>query len=454
MRAIFFLSFFTFALIIAVRAPFVAALVYLWVDLISPQSIGYSFIASMPLAMISGVASVAFYFLFDRKERVRLGFQWMCMAALAVWVTITTASLAELPEYAWVKWDWAFKTLLFACFMPFVFRTRVRLEALLVTIFACVGTVAISLAVKTLVGGAGYGETRIWGGVNATALGESSSFALVAASVIPFVWVLSRHSIFLPTNKNVKGFAIATIALFIVSIIGSYARTGLICLGVLGAFVLLRSRHKVTLVIVTVILLFGVYPLLPKDWTARMATIESANTEGSASTRIGVWKWTLGYVAENPLGGGFDVYRINTVDYIIQDPAAPNDPTRTVTLKQRARAFHSNYFEMLGEHGWPGFILFMLINIIGLHKSLTVWRNKSGRSPDWLVAYAGANFLSHAMVLVGSLFAGNAFKIFTYFGPIIAMTLWNIRAKYEALPEPEAASPADKDWIGGPSLQR
>ncbi len=444
MRAIFFLSFFVFALIIAVRAPFVAALVFLWVDLLAPQSVGYSFIQSMPLAMISGVASVAFYFLFDKKERVHLGFQWLCMVALTIWVTVTTATIAELPEYAWVKWNWAFKTLLFVCFMPFVFRTRVRLEALLLTLLACVGAVAASLAVKTLAGSAGYGQTRIWGGVNATSLGESSSFALVAAAMIPFIWVLRQDSLFVPLNRKLKWSAIMVIIVFIIAIVGSYARTGLICLAALGAIVIIRSRHRFVTGFLTAVFLLVAVPLMPDAWLARMTTIQAGQQEGSSGTRVAVWKWTLGYVAEHPLGGGFDVYRTNEIEVLTPDPAAPDDPTRIIKMKQRARAFHSNYFEMLGEHGWPGLILFMTINLISLHKSWQLWRNKNAIMPGWLSAYAGANLLSQIMVMTGSLFAGNAFKIFTYFGPVISLILWNIAAQYQSSDEEVAEASIKK----------
>lgn len=429
MRAIFFFMFFIFALIVGVRAPFVAALVYLWVDLISPQAVAYGFIESLPLAMISGVCSVAFYFLFDKKERVHLGFQWMCLVALTVWITITTAFIAELPEYAWLKWNWAFKTLVFACFMPFVFRTRVRLEALLLTIATCVGVVAVSLAAKTLAGGAAYGSTHIWGGVNATSLGESSSFALVAASMIPFIMVLSKHSLFLPVGKKLKWLAYGTIALFIIAIVGSYARTGLVCLAVLGVIIVLRSRHKIILPVVMLAVGLVALPLMPKDWSKRMGTIENSEQESSASMRIGVWKWTLGYVADNPLGGGFEVHRINEVEYAAPDPTAPNDPTRNIKLKIRARAFHSNYFEMLGEHGWPGLILFGTVIVLGFTKSWRIWRLKLPPHQEWLSAYAGANLISMTMVVVGGLFAGNAFKIYTYIPCIIAMILLNVHRK-------------------------
>jgi putative inorganic carbon (hco3(-)) transporter len=427
-RAIFFFVFFIFALIVGVRAPFVAALVYIWVDLITPQSVGYGFIESIPLAMISAICSIAFYFLFDKKERVHLGFQWMCLVSLAIWVTITTLFIAKLPDYAWPKWNWAFKTLMFVSFMPFVFRTRVRLEALLLTFVTCVGVVAISLAVKTLAGGAGYASTRIWGGVNATALGESSSFALVAAAMIPFILVLARHSLFLKANnKKIMFLAYGTVVLFIVAIVGSYARTGLVCLAVLALLQLIVSKYRIKLLFFILIAGLLAIPILPKDWTTRMSTIQSGEQDSSSGTRVAVWKWTLGYVAENPLGGGFEIFRLNEIEITVRDPAAPDDPTRVIKMKQRARAFHNNFFEMLGEQGWPGLILFTIINWLAFVKSWRVSRAKLDENHVWLNDYARANLLSLIVTLAGSMFVGDAFKIFSYLPIVNSMILLHLQ---------------------------
>jgi probable O-glycosylation ligase (exosortase A-associated) len=447
-RAIFFLSFFVFALIVAVRAPYVASLIYIWVDMLAPQSVGYGFIEAMPLSLYSGIASILFYFLFDKKERVHLGFQWMCLVAFAVWISITTVTIAELPDFARVKWDWAFKTLMFACFMPFVFRTRVRLEALILTLLACVGTVAGSLALKTFVGGVGYGSTRIWGGVNATSLGESSSYALVAAAMIPFIWVLHKHSLFLTKKANLKWVAISVIFIFIVSIIGSYARTGLVCLAILGGLLYLRSKHKFVVGFVAVMLLAVSLPLLPEAWLTRMQSIENSETEGSSSQRFGVWAWTLDYIAENPLGGGFEVYRINKIEYTAADPKAPNDPSRTIKLTAQARAFHSNYFEVLGEHGWPGLILYLIIQGLTWRKCWKMWRTKLPEQHAWLSAYAGANLLNFVMIMVGTAFTGNAFKIFTYLPAVIGLTLWNLFRKMQQEVDPASFSQKTKTKIG------
>ena len=47
---------------------------------------------------------------------------------LGAWVTLSI-TWAEVPDEAWNKWDWAFKTILFCVFLTLVLRSRVQLEA-------------------------------------------------------------------------------------------------------------------------------------------------------------------------------------------------------------------------------------------------------------------------------------------------------------------------------------
>ena len=82
-----------------------------------------------------------------------------------------------------------------------------------------------------------------------------------------------------------------------------------------------------------------------------MATIGAHDQNQSASTRVAVWQWTIDYATENPFGGGFDAYRGNTFTYRLPVVAQQGNTT-AVEYKQvedKARAYHSAIFEMLGE---------------------------------------------------------------------------------------------------------
>ena len=81
-----------------------------------------------------------------------------------------------------------------------------------------------------------------------------------------------------------------------------------------------------------------------------------------------------------------------------------------------ARAYHSSYFEMLGEQGWPGFILWVLLHLGGLLQMEVVRRRfaKAGGAQEWIAPLATSLQGAHIIYLVGSLFVGIAFESFAY----------------------------------------
>src|ERR1700712_308355 len=103
---------------LSVRAPFVATLGYVWVDTFQPQGVAYIILNQLPVAMIMGLIALAGYFLLDRRSPPPLTTQTVLQACMAVWITLTLI-WAEVPDAAWVKWDWAFKTIAFATFIPY-----------------------------------------------------------------------------------------------------------------------------------------------------------------------------------------------------------------------------------------------------------------------------------------------------------------------------------------------
>jgi O-antigen ligase len=134
-----------------------------------------------------------------------------------------------------------------------------------------------------------------------------------------------------------------------------------------------------------------------------MSTIPEYNGEISALSRIGVWKWTLGFVAENPLGGGFDAYHINHAVVPIE-----NQPERVIEI--RSRAFHSSYFEILGEHGIPGIMLYT-----ALLAALFLNARSAKRRDDWTSRLAVGIQHGALVYMVSGLFIGIAFQPFLYY---------------------------------------
>ena len=79
------------------------------------------------------------------------------------------------------------------------------------------------------------------------------------------------------------------------------------------------------------------------------------------------------------------------------------------------RAFHSSYFEMLGEQGWPGLILWVWLHASGIWQMEWIrrrWRKRTGADEQWVAPLANALQLGHVVYMIGALFIGIAYQPF------------------------------------------
>ncbi len=397
------------------RRPFLLVLGYVYVDIVAPQRLTYLLLNSVPVSLIMVALAVLGWALFDDKRDTRIAPRQVLLALLLVYCGISTAQ-ADFPFEAAEKWSWVWKALAFAIFLPLTLRTRLRIEGLTLFMILSAGSIIIVGGIKTLASGGGYGALNLMVSNN-SGLYEGSIISTVAIAIIPLILWSMRHGSVFPPDWRVRTFGLALIFACLLMPVGTQARTGLVCIGVLG-IVMLRSakRRALYLTGVALAMLIAV-PLLPASFSERMDTIKDYRADTSASTRVEVWKWTWGYVKDHPMGGGFDAYRQNNlrIEKVgISTNGAQVDVKQTVEY-DRARAYHSSYFEMLGEQGFPGLFLWLVIHIGGLLR-MEVLRARYRKSAEegWLGELASALQQAHLIYLVGSLFVGIAFQPFVY----------------------------------------
>jgi probable O-glycosylation ligase (exosortase A-associated) len=133
----------------------------------------------------------------------------------------------------------------------------------------------------------------------------------------------------------------------------------------MAAVLWLKSRSRgamgIALVLATPLLLAA----MPPEWTSRMESINDYQQDGSAQGRINAWGMAWNLARDRLLGGGFDVYEGPVFALY-----APN-PTDL-------HAAHSIYFQVLGEHGFVGLALYLLLGVLA-------WRTAS-----WIIRHARA----------------------------------------------------------------
>jgi probable O-glycosylation ligase (exosortase A-associated) len=399
-------------------APFALGLGYIWVDNFSPQKIVYSILTEIPVSQVMAIGAILTYLLADRRHPPHVNAITILMLCMLVWCTFTTFNDPVAPIQAEWKWDWAAKTILFSLFMPAMFRSRIQIEAFLQIYVLSLSAQFLPFAAKTIISGGSYG-TNLGLLSGNTGLSEGSTLATVCMIAAVFSLHLAKYQTILPNWRIVR---LGYLGMFIACIatgVGTYERDALVGIGVVLGAQWLRSPRKIlwALAVGVAVAALGGYVIeANSSWLQRMMTIGDTQ-ESSSLGRLLVWEWTLDFAKSHPLGGGFYSYVTDTITY----PATPEFP-EAVTI--HGKAFHSIYFELLGEQGWPGLALFgglVTATLMTLRRVRSLSSRMEGM--EWARDLAGTMTVAVVVLLVCGAFISIAFQPEMYYTFSMAVML-------------------------------
>jgi probable O-glycosylation ligase (exosortase A-associated) len=417
-RDLAFLGFIAALIALGLKRPFLLVLGYAYADIVSPQRLSYYLLNSIPggISLIMAGLAIAGWLIADDKKGAGVAPRQGLMLLLLGYAAFTTFH-ADMPVDALDKWEWAWKAIAFAIFLPLTLRTRLRIEAFLLFMTLSAAAIIIVGGIKTALSGGGYGALNLMVSNN-SGLYEGSIISTFAIALIPLILWFARHGTIFPADWRVKLFCGALIFACLLIPVGTEARTGLVCIAALAILMLRNVKRRLLYMTGATLLALAAVPFLPQSFTSRMETIQGYRADESANTRLAVWGWTLNYVQSRPFGGGFEAYLQNRIQVQTVDSREAGDVQIVSTLSQadEGRAWHSAYFEMLGEQGWPGLILFLIIHGAGLVRMERLRRRYRGRSDDmaWVSPLATALQNFHLVFLVGALFVAVAWQPFIW----------------------------------------
>ena len=397
MKDIIFLITIAIYIFLGLRKPFILYLCCIWVDIFAPELLSYGIVGKIPLSFYSVCFTLLIYVLYDRdfKPRPLSYFRTWLVLCFVTWLTVTLI-WAEFPTAAWVKWNWAVKSTLFAVSVPFFIRSRIQLEAFVLTILSSISGDAIARGVKMAISGGGYGvEHGLHHGNSGIA--EGATFSAISMSMIPFLLYLAKNSVIFKGRIYRIAFYLS-VPLCILAAFDTFERTAVVSAGVLLIFAAWENRTRpLNLAAGAGILFLGyqtILNFLGPAWISRMSTTTDSS-EGSSQGRIRVWKWTWDYANSHPFGGGFGVD--------LGDAAGIHNSTSI--------AFHSIWFEVLGEQGWVGMAIFLtLILLCFVSLFSNVLRSDAPQELGWLKQFSNALMGCMALYLIGGTFVGIAYQ--------------------------------------------
>ena len=155
----------------------------------------------------------------------------------------------------------------------------------------------------------------------------------------------------------------------------------------------------------------AVVTLMPDSWHERMDTINTYEEDASAMGRLNVWEMNYNIACAKVFGGGFSMYSPEVYAIFAPDP-------RFVVVA------HSIYFQILGEHGFIGLFLFLLVWFT-TYREFSKVRRFGLATPEhaWMADLAGMCQVSLVGYLVGGAFLSLGFLDLAYNLVLIAVCM-------------------------------
>ena len=187
------------------------------------------------------------------------------------------------------------------------------------------------------------GTYRVWGPEGSFIEGNNE-IALALVMVIPLMRFLhlTTESVWL------KHGLVVSMLLCAVAALGSQSRGAVLAIVAMAIVLWWRSDKKIIAAGLIVLAGFTLVSFMPEQWWTRIETIGTYEEDSSAGGRINAWLMAWNLAKDNFFGGGFMVYKPDLFALYAPDPLD-------------VHAAHSIYFMVLGEHGFVGLFLFLLL---------------------------------------------------------------------------------------------
>ena len=375
--------------------PYLGVLVWILVSLANPHRMAYGPAYNFPVAQLVAISTLGGFFINRKKSPFPWTLETGLLLFLFIWFTLT--SFVALNQVgAWKEWDRVMKTFLMVGVSLFFFQDRKRLRLLFLTIGISVAVFGVKGALFAMRTG---GEHIVFGPPGSF-IEDNNALALAELMVLPLIASLASHE----KKAWFKWGLYATAALSVFAIVFSYSRGALLAMGGLGVAALTFSKHRWRYVGFAILFAIVVLPVVPEKWYERMSTIGTYQEDRSAMGRVNAWHFATNLAWERPItGGGFRAF---TSDLFIRYAPNPFD----------VHDAHSIYFEVLGEHGFVGlglFLLLLLVSVLRLRGLKSRIRKRAELA--WAETYATMLQLSLVAYIIGGAFLGLAYFDLLYY---------------------------------------
>ena len=372
----------------ALRRPWIGIMLWTWLSIMNPHRYTYGMAYSAPLAAMAAASVLLGLLMTKEHESPFKASPVTWLALFLVWMTLSwLAGIDPVGDYE--QWKKVMKIDIFILMALMLLHSKQHIFALM---WVCTG----SLALLGLKGGvftiSSGGSYRVWGPPGSF-IEDNNEFALALVMTIPLVRFLQLQL----QGKWARMAMTGTMVLCAAAALGSQSRGALLAMSTMAFFFWWHGKNKLGVGIALLLVAVPLVMFMPDSWSNRMNTIGTYQEDGSAMGRISAWWSAWNSAFHYPFGVGFNSARAEL--FALYSP-----------YQISARAAHSIYFQVLGNHGFGGLILFLGI-FIATWRSAGWLRVQKFASPDvkWCNELGTFCLVSLAGYAVGGAFLSLAY---------------------------------------------
>ncbi|MBV8502229.1 MAG: putative O-glycosylation ligase, exosortase A system-associated [Paucibacter sp.] len=386
----------------ALRHPWIGVLGWTWISTMNPHAMSWR-MSDMPVAAAMAGATLLGVLLTKDKRSFFVTRESAVLMLFMLWMCITLPFSIYLAD-SMELWSRVMKIDFMILVSLVVLYSRQHIMAMVWVMAGSLAFFGVKGGIFTIATGGSY---RVWGPEN-TYIGGNNEVALALVIVIPLIEFLRLQVKNIWANRALG----ASMLLCAVAALGSQSRGAL--LAVLAMFLMLwvRGKHKVAMGVVLLLLGVAVILFMPDSWSDRMSTIKTYDQDSSALGRINAWWMAFNLAKANFFGGGFMIY---TAEVFAKYAPDPTD----------IHAAHSIYFMVLGEQGFIGLFLFLLIWILVWNRAGKLFRE--GRKlpqTQWVSDLGGMCQVSLLGYAVGGAFLSLSYYDLPYNILVVVVVAW------------------------------
>lgn len=370
-----------------IKRPWIGILLWTWLAYMNPHRQTWGFAFYFPFSMIVGLVTIGAFMLSNSKKEILWTRETITLLIFLVWMFITTL-FAFYPD-AWMQWNKVWKIQLMIFVIAMIIQDRKQLNWMIWVIVASLGYFGVKGGIFTILTGGTYYVL----GPAGTFIGGNNEIALALVMVIPMIRYLHLQA----ERRWIRFGLAAAMILTGVAAIGSQSRGAFLAMLAMGLFLWIKSRHKVVTGIYMAIAVTILALVMPQTWYDRMSSIGEYQEDLSAQGRINAWHTAFNVAQNRITGGGFEMLQDETFKQYAPDPYRVHDA-------------HSIYFEVMGEHGFIGFAIFIIIGVMTwIRAQQIIKRNKYHAEHKWASDLAAMTQVSLIGYASGGAFLGLAY---------------------------------------------